>query len=349
MAITYKPILPSGLVGPRKESNVSFSKKILNDNSLKVGVVLDVLEPKDDRKTPEYRVLCIEQDKDQGRNTTIYKNCLALDSFGGIADFFQFRRRTSDTPKKVETSGSLKNQNGSIVLLLCLDNSSDQGIIIGALSHPDKDTILTEENGHHMEAEFNGLNVVVDKDGALTITYRSATDNDGKPGDEEAGGTHLQIDKTGSMDFNTNLEGEDQTFVNINKPDKNVDVKAGNNIALTAVKDIEATAKANIKLTATTDIIAKAEGNAVIESMANLTLKASTLASLEAQVVNIKAAGQISVRSNLILIEGPTVSVGQAPFPALIFATQFFGVGNLGAPVISVAIGPFSSSVLIGA
>lgn len=356
MTMKWKPILPAGLVGKRENNSVNFAKKIVSDMTMKVGTVLEVIEVGDPRNQhklgPEYRVMCMEQDKNQGRTSTIYKNCISIDSFGGIADFFQMRRRPSSAPKKVELSGSIRQDNkdqkndGSMVLVLCLDGSSEQGIIIGALAHPHKIPVLSEDLGHHAEGEFNGLNWQVNKDGELTITFNSATDNEGNPSDETAGGTYIKIDKDGSVDLNTNQD--EKTALLVDKPNKNVTIDAGSNVEANAKADVSLNADSNINLKAMADLLADAQGNCLVNSVNQINMTAGGQMSLSGQVVNIDSNSVVNVGGSAVFLKANTVSIGTGGTPAVLFSTQFFGIGNKGAPVISTAIGPFSTTVLMG-
>ena len=348
MSINYRPILPSSLLEIRKADDMSFTKKLSENMSLRLGVVIEIYEVDNkenvSKLTPEYDVMTIEND-----NTVKYKNCMAIDSLGGIADYFTKKLRKPKDSKKVRDSGSLKNQNGSIVLMLCIDGSSEQAIILGAIQHPDrKNGKLTKELGHHMEGEFNGLNWKVDKDGALTITFKSATDNDGKAKDTKTGGTTLKIDKTGSVDVNTNLTGDGETYIRMDKTNKDVGLKAGQHIGLTAKKNIGLTADAKINIKAKADILADAGGSFTAKSGGPFNITSEGPVSIKAPDLKIAVDNMCQIKASTVSISSPSIMVGDGGTPAVILTTQALGVGNLGMPVISTFIGPFSSSVFIG-
>ena len=69
--------------------------------------------------------------------------------------------------------------------------------------------------------------------------------------------------------------------------------------------------------------------------------------SLNAMTMKIKSTTTFQLQSQSVQIQGQKVSVGNAPTPAIVNTTQFIGIGNLGAPVVSTAMGPFSSTVSI--
>jgi len=359
MSNEHKPILPSSLLEKIDPKQFSYIQKTYDNTKLRVGVVLEIIESDDKEDNnrhgvgPEYNVLTIEQHKGKGITASDYKNCIALSNFGGAADFLEYKYRTPEDQQKVRDKGSFKEQVGSLVLVLCQDGVSDKGIIVGAIGHPDRKSTLTEENGHHLEGEFNGLNWQINKDGALTITFKSPTKGDGTALDEtaekEAGGTHIQMDKAGQVDINTNLEGEDETFIRMDKKNRDIGLKAGANIDLTAKKNIGFTADGNINANAKGNLLAKAEGTANLESGGAFTLKAGGAMTMDVADLQIMSQAGVMIQTQQVIVDAPLILVGNGGTPALVLSTQFLGIGNLGAPVVSQAIGPFSSSVFIGA
>lgn len=392
----YQPVLPAGLIKPRKQEDNDFSGRVFGNNTLKMGVVLEVIEQdSEDNQTklgPEYNVMAIEQDKHNGINTAIYKNCIAIDTFGGVADFFQFKRRPPEDASKVRNSGSTKNQDGEIVLLLCLDGNAEKAVIIGSIAHPGRKIELNPDDENHAEGEFNGIRFFVDKDGALVITQKTATDSKGKPMDTSAAGSQWKMEKDGSTEINTaplsadlaggnDLEAEpgsekkepsanlEYDRIRIDRPSKSIQIEARENIDMVADKNLTAKVEENIDLQMKKDLLLKAEGKANIEvtgmvdfktdamlkmKMMNLQMTIDNAAQIQMQTMNL-IAQQLTVQggNGLVLtcaqtlINSPLVVLGAQPQPALIMNTNFLGTGNLGIPVISTAIGPYSSQVMV--
>ena len=343
MSINYKPILPSSLLGKRDPMDMNFSKKLNNNTSLRLGVVIDIIDVEDDRNLskliPEYDVMVIEND-----NTSIYKHCMSFDTFGGIGDFFNAKLRKPKDSKKVTKSGSIKKQNGSIVLLLCIDGSSEQGIIIGAIAHPDrKNGKLTKDKGHHLEGEFNGVNWQIDKDGALTVKFKSASDNDAKYKDEKAGGSTVKMEKDGSIEV---ADGNKEK-IRIDKTKKTIDIAAEKDVSVTTDAGVNITAKAGITAKATADFLADAGGSMTLKSAGAFNINASAALEVKAASVNLTSDGSVKVKGSAVQVSAPSIQLGDGGTPAVIMTTNFLGTGNLGAPVISIAIGPFSSAVMI--
>lgn len=346
--MSYKPVLPSSLLSQQgSKENGSFNHRF-NNYALRTGVIIKVHEIDSENNVnnlgPEYDVAVIEQDEDRGVTSTIYRNCTSIDQFGGVSDFMEVKY-TAATNEDYKSKQDPEDTNGAMVTILCLDGISSKGIIIGGVKHTKRESNLTKENGKHLEGEFNGLNWKIDKDGALTIKFQSASDNDGKYADEEAGGSFATITKEGSFDLNT---GDDKNYIRIDKPNNDIGLKSDNDIGATAKNDIGFNAGKNLNLRAKKDLIASAEGKAAFTIKSTLDIKADAPMTIGTPQLQIDASNGMLVKSAQIILDAPLVVVGAGATPAIVLQTQFQGIGNLGGPVISTAIGPFSGSVQIG-
>lgn len=345
----------SSLYTEGSDEEASFEQAFFKNTTLKVGIITQVydIDSKENKNKnfPEYDVLVVEQDGPRSMVPQPYYNCLSIDGFGGVADFFEYKLRPVEGTKKEEgktvIDTNFGNQLGNMVLLLCLDGSIDKGIIVKAVSHRGRKTNLTKDAGLHLEGEYNGLNWKINKDGELTVTFKSKTNEKGEPQDEKAGGTHFQINKKGSVDINTNLEGDDETYMRMDKENKDVGLKAGANIGLTAKKNIGFNAEADIKGAAKANVEFAAEGSAKYSSKSAFDIMSDASLTVKAASVIVQSDGDFLVESSTALIDAPKVQLGASGTPALVQTTQFIGTGNLGAPVLSTAIGPFSSVVFI--
>jgi len=336
-------ILNSSLLTVDDQEHLAAFNKTYNNFALRVGIINACYETDDESNIskigPEYDVLVIEQDENKSISGIQYRNCISTDTFGNISDFFEFRYRKQTKAEKNSKRNPAK-QNGSFVLLLCLDGSSEKGIIMGALPHASRKEKLDKDL--HLHGEYNGLNIKIDKDGAFTIEFKGPRDDNGKYTNEEAGGSTLSIDKDGQIDLNT---GNDD-YIRIDKKNKDIGLKAGQHIGLTAEKNIGLIAKGNISQTCK-DLIAKAEGKASIESASGMDLKTDGSMKINAASLTVNADSSTKITSSQITLDGMTFVGGAGGTPAIIGTTQFLGTGNLGAPVMSLAIGPFSSKVFI--
>lgn len=344
MSIGYRPPIPSSLMSERSKDDFNYQKDIRSNLTIKVGIVIDVIEidsPNNATKlSTEYTVMTIES-----FNNKTYSNCLAADGFGGIADFFNQKLRPVSDKKKAANKTELKGQNGSIVLMMCLDGLADQAVIIGSIAHPDrKNGKLTKELGHHMEGEFNGVNWKVDKDGALTVTFKSATDNDGKQADTKAAGSNLKMEKDGSIEVG---DGNKEK-IRIDKTAKTVAISAEADISATTDAGVNLTAKAGINLKATADLLADAGGSFTAKSGGAFNITSEGPLSMKATDIKIAADNMMTLKGSQIMISAPMINVGDGGTPAVTMNTLVMAVGNLGIPIIGNLVGPFSSSVFIG-
>lgn len=346
-------IPPSSLLSTLKDEKINSINKRFENTPLRIGVVTEVYDIDNEKNlsktVPEYTVVTKETENGAGIKYKTYGNCLYLDKFGGIADFFEHKIRPTvikidNEPTKV--SHDFKKQNGSLVLLLCLDGFSENAIIIGGIpnvqnTETQRKTTLTKDAGHHMEGEFNGINWKVNKDGEFVLTFKSPTDNDGKVIDKKYSGTFSKIDKTGSFEVK-----DQHNHVRMDNDKGGFNLKTDADYKLEADKNIETTAKKDI-LEKAANWAAEYSGSAKqksasweVEVSGKATIKASGAVNIETNSMDIKSK-QVTVQSNAVFLG----AAGGAP--ALVLATKFVGTGNGGAPVISMAIGPFSSKVFI--
>lgn len=334
-------VLPNGLLSDTANNMMAGFNKTYKNNALRIGVVVASYPTSDDKNrsklTTEYDVLVVEQHEDKGSTTLLYRNCMSSEGLGSIADFFEKALR----PKKKKTtkgdSVNLKGQDGAIVLLLCLDGMSDKGIIISALTHPDRKTTLKDE-GPRLEGEYNGLNIKVEKDGSATLTFRGATDSEGKVLDKEQGDTVIGIEKDGSFQV------KHKTITQRLAKDGKASLTADNDISNTTKKNFNITATENIAMKATknlsaemADFVAKASGSATLECQ-KLAVKSQSDISIKGSEIKMEAESMAKIKSTTITLDGLVNLGGDGGQPVLILTSLIMGVGNLGAPVISQAI-----------
>lgn len=334
-------VLPTGLLGESGHSMMAGFNKTYKNNALRIGVVVASYPTADDKNrsklTTEYDVLVVEQHEDKGSTTLLYRNCMSSEGLGSIADFFEKALR----PKKKKTtkgdSVNLKGQDGAIVLLLCLDGMSDKGIIISALTHPDRKTTLTDE-GPRLEGEYNGLNIKVEKDGSATLTFRGATDSEGKVLNKEQGDTVVGIEKDGSFQI------KHKTITQRLAKDGKASLTADDDISNTTKKNFNVTATENIAMKATknfsvemVDFLTKASGSATLECQ-KLAIKSQSDIIVKGSKIQVEAEAMAKIKATQITLDGLVSLGGEGGVPVLLMTSMIIGVGNLGGPVISTAI-----------
>lgn len=342
-------VLPHGLLGEDTAGMLAGFKKSYENHAMRVGVIVKTYPVSDDsnhsKLATEYDVMVIEQDGDRATTTIMYKNCLSVDGLGSVADFFERTMRQKKKSTKKGQAQDTKGQNGAVVLLLCLDGMSDKGIIMGALTHPDRKTTLTTDEPR-LEGEYNGINIKIETDGSTTLTFKGATDNDGKVIDKEQGNTVLAIEKDGT--FQMKHKG---VTARMEKKGK---------ASLTAEDDISNTTKKNFNVTATESVNVKATKDVNMDCV-KLAIQASGSALLECQKLEVNSQSEIKMKGSQFQVEAEALAKikatsitldglvslgGEGGQPVLLLSTQFIGIGNLGAPVISNAIAGYAVKVM---
>lgn len=131
--------------------------------------------------------------------TKMYDNCLAIDHYGSKADFDHAGYRADDSATREDGQRQLGPGLGARVLLLCINGESQSAVILGGLRVDDPDTT---ETGHYRHARFNGIDLLINNDGEMTLTYQGAQDLKGEKRedvDENALGTFVKISKDGNL------------------------------------------------------------------------------------------------------------------------------------------------------
>ena len=289
----------------------------------------------------EYDVLVNENNGDGATSQMKYRRVVSQDLFGGIADFFQFTHRKNE----VDEGRDVPFRNGSLVLILCLNGSSEDAVIIGGLKHPDNANECKKEDGHNLKFEFNGINFQIDKDGAMTLLFRGPTDADGKvlEGSEEFGGTVIKIEKDGSYEVNTGEE-ENPTKFRLDKTEKTITLisEKGQSFltmdtyTVEAAKDMTLKTGAALVIEATGAATFKAKSlDMIIEASAKIKCKEMKV---EASVMVEFKTAQFKTSELTILANGGT--------PLALSTLVTMGLGNLGVPVVSSMIAGFATKVL---
>jgi hypothetical protein len=224
-------VLPSGLLSGNDfiEKMAGFNKTYKN-YALRAGVVNTIYAYNDPQNftklSTEYDVSVFEQNEDRGSTIITYKNCIASDGLGSIADFFEKNFRVKTTNDNPNGGLNTTYQNGAIVILLCLDAVSEKAVIIGGLNHPDRPTTLIDTQPR-LQGEYNGVNVAVNPDGSTALTFKGATDSEGNAIDSSQGNTVVQIATDGSFSVSHST-----ITMNLAK-DGNISITATGNVDIT--------------------------------------------------------------------------------------------------------------------
>ena len=246
-------VLPHGLLGVNVNESVTAFNRAYKNTPMRMGIVTTIYpynDPKNYTKlTTEYDVTVLEQNENVSCTNIVYRNCVSSEGMGSIADFFEknLRQQTqnNNTGGEVNTSG----QNGAIVILLCLDAYTQKAVIIGGLTHPDRQTLLTS-SAPQLYGEYNGVAVAINPDGSTSLTFNGATDNNGEVTNPSQGTTVFSIATDGSYEFTNSavtIQGTKSGVLNIiTTSDANVTVGGNTNITTAGNTDITTAGTANI-------------------------------------------------------------------------------------------------------
>jgi uncharacterized Zn-binding protein involved in type VI secretion len=134
-----------------------------------------------------------------------YKNCLLINPLAGGGDRAMFTLRPSTIPVgAADDTGSTDpypdKTDGSRVLILCVEGSNNQAVILGGL-RDERSGIDDEKKKHHLEFEFNGVNFQVNDDGSWTCENKGKTTNLGKPDKnrDKGAGTTIKVEANGNF------------------------------------------------------------------------------------------------------------------------------------------------------
>ena len=358
----YKTILPSSLLQFAEKEYYSGFSNALNNTALRMGVVKNVSYPDDktnlEKSAPEYDVLVFQQDSDKGVIPITYRNCVTMDMFGGVSDFFEFVKG-EPTDK---TANKLDLDDGSYVLLLCIDGTASRGVILGALPHHNRKSTLPKTKAKHLEGEYNGLRIKINDDGELTMTFKGKTDTKGKP-TTTTGGSQIKMEKDGSIELNTrdldgvlkgndkenkdtSIAGAEYEKIRLDKATKKIAVSSRGDYVHDTGGNSSHTVKGNTTQKMT-DILVDASGKATINSGGMFTIKSGGELSITATGAKFTLDSSLEIKASIVKIGAQQISLGEGGDPAVVMSTQSIGIGNMGAPVVSTFIGPYSSVVMI--
>lgn len=339
--------LPHGLMGVDNQSAIGGFNKTYKNFALRAGIVVRSYSIDDSlnnsKLAPEYDVVVIEQDANRAVTPITYKNCISANSFGAIADFFEAKLRSQQKVKDKRTLGKdFSGQDGAIVLLLCLDGSSEKAIIIGALNHPDRKSKL-KGKGQILAGEFNGLSIGVNEDGSANITFKGATDNEGKAKDSSQGNTTVDIEKDGSVQIKnkgvTQRMEKGGNFLIQNQGSSTV--QSGKSVSISAGDKFSLDAKSDASMSMNKFAL-QAQGSAQLKAQ-SFDINGDSKLDLKSKMISLQGDMMIKMKSTMINIEGNVFLGGPGGQPLVLPTTQMIGVGNLGLPVISYAVGPFTT------
>lgn len=220
-----RDVLPSVLRTQRSNPHRSHASHINNDGKIRFGVVVAAYDPQDDQnfsKTVyEYDVEAVVANGSAIGTSVIYPRCRIQTIFGGLADKCVWSPRVQVKNK----DGSIK-EPGSQVLIECVNGLTNQAVIIGGMEPGDIEEQAQDfKEGPRFQWQYNGIDIVINKDGELTFQRLGPTTNEGKPKDEndKKVKASVKFDKDGKVIIQT---GDEKNVITMNLDDGQITIKA---------------------------------------------------------------------------------------------------------------------------
>jgi hypothetical protein len=174
------------------------------------------------KKFLEYSVAVEKRANNGILSTVVIPNCSVMNLYGGRADFEVW------TPRKAVLSTAdgadrAVLDNGSQVLVACINDSSAYGVIIGGVSHS-QSTETEADAGVSWRRRFNGCDMSINKDGEFTLEFTGSTDDAGKvTADTANSNSKLVMSKDGSIKLQTK---EGNQFFHLNHEKKTINMQS---------------------------------------------------------------------------------------------------------------------------
>ena len=197
----------------RKESALA-SK----EGRLFIGVVREV---RNDKTTHELRYMV----EVYSRSDTLILPCRQLRAWGGVYNYEDSVSRGYDHPNAAKNQNGTLALAGDLVLVGYIGGNEREGVILGGMTHPARQSFLDATKGPQYKSEFNGIETHINEDGEWTLTFRGQPTNLQKlkeapnqvlPApeyDKDVGTSFMKWDKTGSFTLSTNDDKLQKLFL----------------------------------------------------------------------------------------------------------------------------------------
>lgn len=247
------------------KNNHAFAAADSKNNSIRVGMVREERYDEVGKQT-KYLVEVFD------RTNQIPVLCVRLDRMGGAYNYEEYTHVANPVEQKNLSSGSkYAVRTGDVVLVAFAGGDSREGFILGGIRHPARKEKVGKDTGQAYNAEFNGMNTSINKDGEWKFTFRGIPTNISKlstPSDgsdvpdptynDAVGTSYMQFDKTGSWTLSDNAQSKPQS-VKVDKPNGKIIVTSGavtitldKNAELIAMVTKDMTVNASKSITKTT-------------------------------------------------------------------------------------------------
>lgn len=234
-------IVPSFLA---YEGHDPSSSDVFNNWRLRVGEVQEAVPPTDARnvnkRVTEYRVY-VQQMSGNTMVGRTYDYCVLSNTFGSLADHLEYSLRADPSATRKDSQKQGGAGKGAKVLLLCINGSIQNPVIIGAI-RDSKQAPEVGGAGHHLNFVFNGVAIGINDAGELTLEVHGKTDLDGKTENEV--GSSIKIDSSGNITVKSEGEVKVECSNAVIESDKvelggsNLELDPGNGVVLGSHIDV---------------------------------------------------------------------------------------------------------------
>lgn len=250
-----------------------------------------------------------------------YRSVIDMRKGGGVYDYTERVRTGVDKSYTGELNENQFNENldGEHVYVMFVEGRGDTPIIVGAATHPKQAQykLAARADGEFQVEEYNGIEVLIDKEGTYTITQVGLKDKDGNILNTAAASSIIKLDgTTGDIEFNSyGVEDEASARIKITKAGKQIDLDAGGNSVVMGAAGVKTTDK---------------NGNIVEMASAGINVTVNGKANINASGdVNVQAGGNAIVQASKIELNGSSgmvLTTVTDPVVDLITGTPTMGV-----------------------
>lgn len=305
------------------------------ENRILDGQIIRVI-PKDEKenRVKNFTLYEVNVFYPEGQGSGPIKAIAAQPFFGGGFNNFCEVLPPSPGQKAQDDSVDRNLKPGTRVVVGFLGGQKSAAVILAALPHYSTIAVAnrpTQDKGPgYLEAEFQGVNYSVDKDGAFKLKWTGPKDEKGELLDKELGPTAIAIDKTGSVEVSTN---QNQS-VKIDRVAKTIKVTSGKS-TITLTQEGE---KLEISCT---DVTIKAEGKTKVQVKGDAAIIAKGALSLSsAKAIELQKAE--SSEEPFVLGNKLVDFLNELMAQQLAIANA---IGNLGVPTPPILQGPAISAM----
>lgn len=254
------------------------------------GVINEIVYPDDSKQGADNMLFAVQYVvKVKG---AIYRNARDMRYFGGIFDHSIVIRKPTENSVKGQEDKLDRLKDGELVYVMFVDGHADYPVIIGAAHHIRSGEYLDKRamkaRGRYFEQEFNGIEVLIDKDGTYKVSIV------GKKSDDK--GTISNQGAVGSVIILDGITGD----ITLQDVHGNI-IKLSNNIlTITAQKDVTGTVPGALTLNVTGDVNVNTSGKANVVATGDAKVKGSN--------VTVEATVGITLKAPLNALSGKVVT-----------------------------------------